>query len=109
MHELALKILNTWDIRPLEVVQNTASIDEEFCFVIDDGSCGNVADPELPHALRCIPLGMFDLVLELDVLVDEVIFFVDAFEVFEDLWRVGIEVIPCLDSPCELVVDARNL
>jgi hypothetical protein len=29
---------------------------------------------------------MLDLVLELDVLVDEVVFFVDAFEVLEDLW-----------------------
>ena len=29
---------------------------------------------------------MLDLVLELHVLVDEVVFLVDAFEVLEDLW-----------------------
>jgi hypothetical protein len=29
---------------------------------------------------------VFDLVLELDILVDEVVFFVDAFEVLENLW-----------------------
>jgi hypothetical protein len=29
---------------------------------------------------------VFDLVLELDILVDEIVFFVDAFEVLENLW-----------------------
>lgn len=41
---------------------------------------------ELPDAVRCVPLSIFDLVLELDVLVDEVVLLVYAFQVFEDLW-----------------------
>jgi hypothetical protein len=86
MHELALVVLDTGDIRPLEVVQDTSRIDEELGLVINDSSCSKIADPQFPHAFRCIPLRVLDLVLELDVLVDEVVFFVDAFEVLEDLW-----------------------
>jgi hypothetical protein len=86
VHELALVVLDTRDIRPLEVVQNTSRIDEELGLIINNSSCSKVADPQLPHAFRCIPLRVLDLVLELHVLVDEVVFFVDAFEVLEDLW-----------------------
>lgn len=88
MHELALVILDTWNVGPLEVVQNTASVDEELRFIINDGVCSNIADPELPNALRGVPLSMFDPVLELDVLIEEVVLFIDAFEIFEDFWRV---------------------
>jgi hypothetical protein len=86
VHELALVVLDTRDIRPLEVVQDTSRIDEEFGLIINDSSSSKITDSQLPHAFRCIPLRVFDLVLELHVLVDEVVFFVDAFEVLEDLW-----------------------
>jgi hypothetical protein len=86
VHELALVVLDTRNIRPLEVVQDTSRIDEELGLIIDDSSSSKIADPQLPHAFRCIPLRVFDLVLELDILVDEVVFFVDAFEVLENLW-----------------------
>lgn len=109
MHELALVVLDTGNLGPLEVVQDATRVDEEFCFIVDDGSCGKIADPEFPGAFCCVPLSVFDLVLELDVFVDEIMFFVNAFQVFEDLWGVGVEVVPCLDAPCELIVDAGNL
>jgi hypothetical protein len=86
VHELAFVVFDARDIRPLEVVQDTSRVDEEFSLIINDSSCSKIADSQLPHAFRCIPLRVLDLVLELDVLVDEVVFFVDAFEVLEDLW-----------------------
>jgi hypothetical protein len=86
MHELAFVVLDARNFGPLEIVQNAAGIDEELRFIIDNSICGKIADPELPHAFRCVPLRMFDLMLELDVLVDKVVFFVDAFDVVEDLW-----------------------
>lgn len=88
MHQLALVVLDTRDIRPFEIVQDSTSVNEELRFILNNTSTDEVADSELPHAFRCVPLGMFDLVLELDVLVDEIVLFVDSFEVFEDLWRV---------------------
>lgn len=86
MHELAFVVFDAGNIWPLEVVQNTTCVDEELGFVIDNAATGQIADLELPDAFRCIPLRMFDLMFELDVLIDKVVFFVDAFEVFEDLW-----------------------
>lgn len=86
MHELTLVVFDAGNVWPLEIVQDATCVDEELGFVIDNTSTGQIADLELPNAFRCIPLRMFDLMLEFNVLVDEVVFFVDAFEVFEDLW-----------------------
>lgn len=52
---------------------------------------------------------MFDPVLELDILVEEIVLFVYALEIVEDFWRVRVEMSPCLDSPRELIVDAGDL
>lgn len=38
MHEFALVILDTRNIRPLEIVQDATGVDEEFCFVVEDCS-----------------------------------------------------------------------
>lgn len=109
MHELALIILDTCNVGPLEVVQNTASVDEELRFIINNSVCGDITNPELPNALRRIPLGMFNSMLELHVFVEEIVLFIYALEVVEDLWRIGVEVSPCLDSPRKLIVNAGDL
>lgn len=83
MHQLALVILDSRNFRPFEIVQDATCIDEKFCFIFDNIATGQVANSELPDAFGRVPLGMFDLVLELDVLVDKVVFLVDSFKVFE--------------------------
>jgi hypothetical protein len=88
VHQFALVVFDSGDVWPLEVVQDTACIDEEFGFVVDHIIGSQIADFELPDGFRGIPLCMLDLVLELHVLVDEVVLLIDAFEVFEDLWGV---------------------
>lgn len=88
MHQLTLIVLDARNIGPFKVVQNSTRIDEELCLIIDNIPSRQVSYLELPDAFRCVPLGIFDLVLELDVLVYEVVLLIYAFEVFEDLWRV---------------------
>jgi hypothetical protein len=36
MHQFALIFLDTRNVRPLEVVQDAACVDEELCFVVED-------------------------------------------------------------------------
>ena len=86
VHEFALVVLDARNIRPLEIVQDATRIDKKFCFVVENGSRSKIANSELPDAFRCVPLSVFDLVLELDVFVDEIVLFVNAFQISEDLW-----------------------
>lgn len=72
--------------RPFEVIKYTTSIDEKLCFIVDDSVCSDIADLELPDTFCCVPLGVLDFVLKLDVLVDEIVLFIYRLQVFEDLW-----------------------
>jgi len=86
VHEFALVVLETLDIWHFPFIQNPASVDEELCFIVDDSVCSDVSNLEFPDTFRCVPLGVLNLMLELDVFVDEIVLFVYCLQVFEDLW-----------------------
>lgn len=86
VHELAFIILESGYVRPLEIVQDTTSVDEEFCLILKNIPGGKIFDLEFPDTILFVPLGVLDLVSELDILVDKVVLLIDALEVIKDLW-----------------------
>ena len=63
MHELALERFQTRYVRPLPVIENSASIDEELGTVVEDFISDKVAHFEPPQPGFIVPLSVFDLVL----------------------------------------------
>lgn len=96
-------------IGPLPLIQDAPGVDKELCTVVYDFVCYQVADSTSPDAGAVVPLYVLDLVAQLDVFGDEVVFALDGFEVRPDLGGVGVVVGPELDLPGELVVDGRYI
>lgn len=92
MHQFSLEVLQTRYVRPLEVVEYSAGIDEEFGLIVNLLSRLQILRFNHPFTLFLIPLSMVDLVIQLDVLVDEVSPCIQVFEILPDLGRGRVEL-----------------
>lgn len=121
MHLWPLKLVETWDVRPLACTQNPGSVDEDiklFPFRLVIG----ILDRKFPDARCVVPFCSQDTMVELAVAV-QLVFLSKVPEVSLDLFSrsvdpgplrfgfKGVRVIVCLIvtfAPISLVVSAGN-
>jgi hypothetical protein len=58
VHELALEILQAWNVRPLPVVQDASSVDEELGTIFKHDVLVQITNPTPPQTSCIIPLDM---------------------------------------------------
>ena len=64
MHDLAFEVPESVDVRPLFVVEQSASADEHVAGIFNHASVG-LPDVDMPFALELVPSAVCDFVLEL--------------------------------------------
>lgn len=90
VQQLPLKVLESCNLWPLPIVQDSGTIDENITSVLRDvASCG-VADTNRPFTCLVVPLSMFHLLIDRDVR-PQLVFRRKLFEVSLDLRASGVD------------------
>lgn len=97
MHDLSLEFLHAFNIRPLEVVENTCSVEEQMAPVFEDPRASIcwicLLEFDQPFASLLLPVASNDLSVEGHVFT-KAPDFTDFVQVLPDVWRVGEEARP---------------
>ena len=91
MQQCALIFVESRDSRPLPVVEDTASIDENVAVVSNHRTIGNILDLDIVATPLAIPVGTNYLMLEFDVLM-KIVFLRETLEIVENFlcwWIYG--------------------
>lgn len=84
MHKFALEFIDSGDVWPFPVVQNTLGIDEKVTPVVDDVAGLEIGDLDVPLAFDIVPFSARDTFVKLAVFA-EIIFLGEAEEILVDL------------------------
>ena len=90
MKESSFVVLQTWNSRPLPVVQDTTGIDQDIAMIADNAVGVKISNLDVVASALLIPVGTNDLMLCLDVVL-QAIFVGESIEVFEDFLCWGID------------------
>lgn len=80
----ALVLLESWDCRPLPVIQDTRGVYQDIAMIGNSLATPCILDVYVITALRLVPVCASDLVLRLDIFV-QTVFSCKVVEVLENL------------------------
>jgi len=89
MHKFALEFIDSGNVWPFPIVQNTLCIDQEVTPVIEDVAGHEIGDLDVPFAPDIVPCSARDTFVELAVFA-EIIFLGEAEEILMDLIRTCV-------------------